>query len=554
MERRWYSSYDPGTPRVFKPEKSLPDYFKDNVIAAPNRVALSFYGYDVTYKELDEAIDRFAAGLVKIGVKKGDRVALFLPNCPQFVISAFGALRAGAIYVPMNPMFKQAELEYELNDCGAETLVVLDYLFPEIKKIQDRIKLKNKIVTSLWDYMPEEPVLPLPGEMNQEKVSFPEGIDFLELLGRSLPLNASRITDLKEDIALLQYTGGTTGLPKGAIGTHYTLAHNVVGATKWFRYTADDVHVASLPFFHVMGSIQIMGAALASGGRLVILTRFSPETMAKAVEHYRITVWVTATTMIIAMLEWPGIDKYDLSSLRICWYGGQPMPGEVLARLRQLLPDTILGEGYGLSETFSAGGAISPLHGAKPGYMGVPNISTDIRIVDLETGTKEVSPGEEGEITTRGPGQMTGYWNNPVATRETLRDGWLYTGDIGMMDEDGYVVMVGRRKELIKCSGYSVFPTEVEELLHRHPAVMEVAVIGIPDYYRGETIKAFIVLRPKYRGKCQEEEIIAWAKENMATYKRPRLVEFREELPKTSFGKILRRVLKEEEEGKLQRR
>jgi long-chain acyl-CoA synthetase len=223
------------------------------------------------------------------------------------------------------------------------------------------------------------------------------------------------------------------------------------------------------------------------------------------------------------------------------------MPSEVLKRLQQLLPNAILGEGYGLSETFSAGGAITPLHRPKPGFIGIPNISTDMKIVDLETGTKEVEPGEEGEIITKGPGQMIGYWNNPAATKETLRDGWLYTGDIGKMDEEGYVTMIGRKKELVKCSGFSVFPTEVEELLYRHPAVMEVGVIGIPDPYRGETIKAFIVLKPEYKGKIKEEEIIEWAKGNMATYKRPRIVEFRDELPKTSFGKILRRVLVEEE-------
>lgn len=547
MGKRWYSVWDPSVPKVFEPEKSLPEYLRDNVKATPDKIAISFYGYDMIYKGLDEAIDRFAVGLVDLGVKKGDRVALYMANCPQFVISTFGTLRAGGIVVPLNSMFKHAELEYELNDCGAETLVALDYLFPEVKKIRDRVRLKNIIVASLWDYMPEEPILPLPTEMEQPKVTFPEALDFLELLHKSQLQAISKITDLKEDIAILQYTGGTTGLPKGSMGTHYTLAHNVVGATKWFRYTGDDVHVAAVPFFHVLGMIQVLGKSLGSGSRLVILVRFSPETLARAIEYYKVTVWSTSASMIIAMLDWPHIHKYDLSSVRICWYGGQPMPSEVLKRLQQLLPNAILGEGYGLSETFSAGGAITPLHRPKPGFIGIPNISTDMKIVDLETGTKEVEPGEEGEIITKGPGQMIGYWNNPAATKETLRDGWLYTGDIGKMDEEGYVTMIGRKKELVKCSGFSVFPTEVEELLYRHPAVMEVGVIGIPDPYRGETIKAFIVLKPEYKGKIKEEEIIEWAKGNMATYKRPRIVEFRDELPKTSFGKILRRVLVEEE-------
>lgn len=549
MEKKWYTSWDQGTPKVFNPQKSLPEYFRDIAVTAHDKVAISFYGYDMTYKELDEAIDSFAAGLLKLGMEKGDRIALYMANCPQFVISTLGTLRAGGIVVPLNSMFKQAELEYELNDCGAAILVTLDYLFPEVDKIKDRIKLKNIIVASLWDYMPKKPVLPLPSEMKEPKKTFSETIDFLELLHESPKQVVFKTIDLK-DVAILQYTGGTTGLPKGAIGTHYTLAHNTIGSSKWFRYTGDDIHMAVVPLFHVLGLIGVLGHTLATGGRIVIMVRFTPETLAQAIEYYKATVWITSTTMVIAMLDWPNIHKYDLSSLRITWFGGQTMPGEVMRRLRQLLPNTIIGEGYGLSETFTSGGAVTPLDRPKPGFIGIPNISTDIKIVDLETGTKELEPGEEGEIITKGPGQMIGYWHNPEATNKTIRDGWFYTGDIGKMDEEGYIKIIGRTKELIKCSGYSVFPTEVEDLLYKHPGVMEVSVIGIPDSYRGETIKAFIVLKPEYRGRVSEEEIIEWAKGNMATYKRPRIVEFRDELPKSGAGKILRRVLVEEEKNK----
>jgi len=292
--------------------------------------------------------------------------------------------------------------------------------------------------------------------------------------------------------------------------------------------------------------VVCMCAPLVSGGQMVILSRFSPETVAKAIAQYKCTEFHTTTTMITALLEWPDSSRYDLSSLRVLWQGGAPLPEALFDRLKQMVPNAIFGQGYGLTETLT-GGAVTPLHRPKPGFIGIPLISTDMKIVDLETGLNELRPNEEGEIIIRGPTLMKGYWNRPEETRETLRDGWLYTGDIGKMDEEGYLAIVGRKKEMMKCSGYSVFPAEVEALLYRHPAVAEVAVIGIPDPYRGEAPKAFIVLKPEYKGNMGEEEIIEWTKDNMAAYKRPRIVEFRDGLPKSGAGKILRRILAEEE-------
>jgi acyl-CoA synthetase (AMP-forming)/AMP-acid ligase II len=549
--KRWYPLWEPRVPKIFEPQKSLPDCVRDNAIAAPDRIALSFYGYDITYKELDEAASRFASGLADSGVKKGDRVALFMQNCPQFVISYLGTLRAGVCVVTLNPMFKYAELEYELNDSRAETLVALDYLLPEVKRAGDRIKLKNIIVTSLRDYLPQKPTLPIPPEMEQPKVSFPEAQDFLELLRKSSTQFASQITNLKEDMALLQYTGGTTGLPKGAILSHYSLAHAAGASALWFGYTRDDVHIGVTPFFHVTGMIQCMCSPLVSGGQVVILARFLPESVAESIMEYKGTSWTTTTTAVIAIVDYPDIGRYNLSSLRICWYGGAPMPTAVTERLKRMVPKSILGEGYGLSESLSQGGVTTPLSHHKPGFIGIPGISVDIKIVDLETGSKEVNPGEEGEILIKGPTIMRGYWNKPEATKEALKEGWLYTGDIGKMDEEGYVAILGRKKELIKCSGYSVFPSEVEELLHRHPAVAEVAVIGIPDAYRGETPKAFIILKPDYKDKIKEEKIIEWTKDNMASYKRPRIIEFRDALPKSAAGKILKRAVVEEEKERV---
>jgi acyl-CoA synthetase (AMP-forming)/AMP-acid ligase II len=280
------------------------------------------------------------------------------------------------------------------------------------------------------------------------------------------------------------------------------------------------------------------------------LSRFDPSTAARAIEYYKCTFWVTPTTSLIAFLETPDIEKHDFSSLRCLWSGGSPISTEIQKRISHLAANAVIGEGYGLTECTSQGGFITPLFRYKPGFVGISQLS-EIKIVDLETGQKELPPGEEGEIIINGPTIMKGYWNRPEDTRDTLRDGWLYTGDIGLMDEEGYGKIVGRIKELIKCSGFSVFPSEVENLFFKHPAVAEVAVIGVPDPYRGESPKAFIVLKTEYKGKIKEEEIIAWCRENMAAYKRPRIVEFVEDLPRSAAGKILRKVLmKREEERK----
>jgi acyl-CoA synthetase (AMP-forming)/AMP-acid ligase II len=347
----------------------------------------------------------------------------------------------------------------------------------------------------------------------------------------------------------LQYTGGTTGLPKGAMVSHYTLTLASLGSHYWFHNKQDDVFLGVTPFFHIMGMVQMMCAPLLSGGKVVVLSRFLPEVVVRAIVHYKCTAWVGATTMLIALLQVPEIRKYNLGSFRYICSGGSPVTVEIQEKVKELAPHALIVDGYGLTESVSQGGAITPLGRYKPGFVGVPHLS-DIKIVDLESGLKELPPGEDGEILLKGPAIMKGYWNKPEETEKALKDGWLYTGDIGSMDEEGYLKFSGRKKELIKCSGYSVFPSEVEELFYRHPAVAEVAVIGIPDPYRGESPKAFIVLKSDYKGKVKEEEIMNWCKENMAAYKRPRLIEFRDELPKSGAGKVLRRILAGEEKNR----
>jgi acyl-CoA synthetase (AMP-forming)/AMP-acid ligase II len=546
MEKRWYKVWPVWVPKNFEVEKPTSEYIREWATYTPEKIALSFYGKDITYRELNSLIDRAAWGLVDLGVKKGDRVAIHMENCPQFVISYFATHRAGATVVPVNPMFKHAELEHEINDAGAETLIGLDTLYPEVEKARGKTPLKNVILSSLRDYLPEEPLLPLPPEAKEEKRSFPDVLDLGDLISKSQDRPVCRVADLKKELALLQYTGGTTGIPKGAMITHHTLTCVSLGTMFWYHHREDDVHLGVTPFFHTMGQQQLMCTPLVSGGRVVILARFAPEVVAQAITHYRCTYWVAATTMVIALLSLPNIRKYDFTSFRCLWSGGTPISVELQKKLKELAPNAVIGEGYGLSETISQGGCITPLHRYKPGFVGIPQLS-DIKIMDLATGTKEMGPNEEGEITIKGPAVMIGYWNKPQETKEVLRDGWLYTGDIGLMDEEGYIKFLGRKRELIKCSGYSVFPAEVEDLLYRHPAIKETSVIGINDPYRGETPKAFIILKPEYVGKVTEEAILDWCKENMAAYKRPRFVEFRAELPKTAAGKILKRVLTEEE-------
>jgi acyl-CoA synthetase (AMP-forming)/AMP-acid ligase II len=549
MENDRSKIWPPLVPRDIEAEKPVFEYFRDWAALAPDNIALRFYGRDFTYGELEDAINRFAQGLLSLGLKKGDRVALFMQNCPQFVISFFGILSAGGIVVSLNPMFKQAELEYEINDANVDILVALDSLYPQVEKIRAEITLKHVILTSLQEYLPENPVLPFAAESLEPSHSFSETIDFMHLLEKSPNEPVCNVNDLEEDVALLQYTGGTTGLPKGAMITHYNLAYACVGNVYWFRHRYDDVYLGVTPFFHIMGMTALMIAPLISGGQVVVLARFDSYVAARAIDLFKCTFWVTATTSLIAFLRMPDIEKYDFGSLRCLWSGGTPISVEIQDKIARLAPNAIIGEGYGLTESTSHGGLVTPLFRYKPGFVGISQLS-HIKIVDLETGQRGLPPGEEGEIIMKGPAIMKGYWNRPDETRKTLRDEWLYTGDIGVMDDEGYVKIVGRSKELIKCSGFSVFPTEVENLLFKHPAIAEVAVIGISDPYRGESPKAFIILKSDYMGKINEEEIVDWCKENMATYKRPRVIEFVEDLPKSAAGKILRMVLLNREQEK----
>lgn len=542
MAEKWKAFWPGWVNGDFDIKKPISEYLRDVAERNPDQIAIDYYGTRISYQTLNANIDRFAWGLVDLGVKTGDRVAIQMPNCPQYIISYFAVLRAGGVVVSMNPMFKSAELEYEIVDATPKILICSDRLYPNVAGIRSKVGLKHVIVARLDDFSPQDPCLPLPGEVIPTDTAVTDAIAFHRLMDGSPETPICRVDDPKTELALLQYTGGTTGMPKGAMITHHGLALAALGSTNWFDLTADDTCLGVTPFFHIMGMVQVMCSPLTAGAKLIVLSRFVPDTVAGAIDYHQCTAWACATTMLIALLQLADIDKYDFSSLRYVISGGAPISVEIQNRFKSLAPRAMMLEGYGLTECISQGASVTPMGGYRSGYVGVPHLN-DMKIVDAENGDDEMPPGEPGEIVLKGPCLMTGYWHQPEETQKVFRDGWFYTGDIGSVDEDGYLKLSGRNKELIKCSGFSVFPDEVESLMYRHEAVAEAAVIGVPDSYRGESPKAFVVLMPHFKGRIKENELLAWCKANMAAYKCPRYIEFIDELPKSAAGKVLRRLL-----------
>ena len=530
------------------PEISLPQMLRNAARKFPENSATVFYGARISYREMDALTDRFATALQGLGVRKGDRVAIFLPNCPQFVIGYYGALKAGAIVVACSPLYKERELEYQLNDSGAETILTLDLLYSVVGSIRGRSRLRNVISTSLLDYFP--PVLGVLARLTGKlkKISCPDTLNMKELLSRYPATPRQVDIDPKSDIALLQYTGGTTGVPKGAMITHFNMVVNAVQIAYWPPVIeGKDIHLSVLPFFHIYGMSVAMNAPIYTSTTMVLIPRFEAKTVLEAIEKYHPTVFCGVPTMYIALLNHPGLEKYALRSIRICISGAAALPAEVQKRFEEVSGGRLV-EGYGLTET-SPVTHVNPLDKKeknRPGSIGIPIEDTESKIVDIDTGAIDLPPEQIGELVIRGPQVMRGYWNKPEETERALRNGWFYTGDISKMDKDGYFYIVDRKKDMINVSGLKVWPREVEEVLYEHPAVKEAGVIGISDPYRGETVKAFVSLKDGYEGKVTQEEVIKFCKERIASYKAPQYVEFRKEMPKTAVGKILRRVLKDE--------
>ncbi len=542
MERPWFKSWPEGLPKSLDyPKVPIFTLLSNTAKKFPKKTGILFYGYKITFGELDDWSDRFANALVDMGVNKGDRVGLLLENCPQFIVSYYGVLKAGAILVPINPMFKEIEVEYELNDSEAEILITLDYLYPTVQRVEKKTGLRKVIVSSFRDYLPEKPTLPIHISMEHEKETFPGTLEFTELL-ESHKAKAPRVDiNPKEDLALLQYSSGTTGEPKGAMITHFNAVVNIVGGVEWAKVVEKDVTLSVLPLFQVLGMQQAMNCPIYLGNTTVLLSRFDLEAILKAIEMYKCTVLVNVAPIDQAIATYPYVKDYDLSSLRLCVSGGAPVPLPVFDKFKEVTGCDLV-EGYGLSETISQV-AINPIDKNRHGSIGIPVFDVDAKIVDTETGSKELAIGEEGEILFKGPQVMKGYWNQPEATRATLRDGWIYTGDIARMDENGYIYIVGRKKDMIIVSGYKVWAAEVEQILKKHPAVYQAAIVGVPDPQQGESVKAYVVLRPDYKGRTTEEKLKEWAKRKMAEYKYPKEIEFVNELPRSGSGKILKSML-----------
>jgi len=519
----------------------ITEYLKKLSLTTPEKVAISFYGQDIPYKKLWQDIIKIASNLRKIGIREGDRVVLFMQNCPQFIISFFAVLHIGGIAVPINPMLKQAELRNVLNDCNPALIISHHHLINEIPKEISKII----IVTAISDFARANSPIPIPQELEASRGPVEGALEFCTLLQHT-DSDKTSVINLFQD-ALFVYTGGTTGLPKAAVHSHYALTWGALASGIFYGFNEKDVILAVLPLFHSFGLLNVMCAPLVFGTHLVVLSRFNEETVLATISHYGITKLFTVPTMITHVLDMPTISQYNLSSLRLINHGAMPMSSSLRKKLREFFPETIIQEGYGLAEVLGYG-IVQGIPGSeKEGYIGKSTIETDIKIVDLETGTKELLPNQEGEIVVKCPTVMKCYWNKPEETAKVLKEGWLLTGDIGKMDEKGFIALVGRKKEVIKVSGFSVFHVEVEDILCKHPAIAEACVVGVSDAIRGQIPKAFIVLKPECKGKISLDEITKWLKQIMAAYKQPRILEFRDSLPKSAAGKILRRILLEEE-------
>ncbi len=540
-------SWPPGVPtEVEYPLGKVPlhEYLRMRAEEHPDKPAIIFYGRIVTYRELDESSDRLANFFSKQGVKKGDRVGLFLLNCPQYMIAHYASWKIGAVLSPCSPLFKEMELEYQLNDSGVETLVCLDILYPIVEKVLGNTSVKTVVVTNLNDFLPAEPTLPLVDQMKVQKVPIPGTYDLMDILANEDATPPQVKVDL-EDLALLQYTGGTTGLPKGAMLTHFaalfTSATAVTNGNKPFQ--PETIILVASPIFHIAGMLCAVDAPIVAGCTVVLLVMFDPETTMKAADLYKVNYWVSAVPMNLAVMNHPKVNEYDLSSIRLnmAMSFGITLTAEIAKQWSELTKGGYCFESsYGLTETHTYD-CFVPINNIKYGVCGIPGAETDIRIFDFDDHNKEMPIGEEGEIAVFTPSHFIGYWNNPEATAQTLINGWVYTGDVGKFDEEGYLAFLGRRKEMIKVSGFSVFPEEVELLLCKHPAVAQAAVIPKADAHKGEVIKAFLILKPGQTATA--DEIRSWAKENISTYKVPTIIEFTDSFPMSGAGKVLRRLL-----------
>jgi long-chain acyl-CoA synthetase len=555
-EKRWLKSYDEGVPHSLQPypEMTLVDYVDKAARENPAADMLIFKKRHMSYAEVNKLSDEFAAALHGLGIKKGDRVALVMPNCPQAIICRWGAWKVGAILVHLNPVYTEAEMEHALTDCGAETAVVLTPFYQGIKKLQSRTRVKTIIATNIKEYLPSllRVLFTLLKEKKEGHLVKIEKDDLWlqDLLKKHGGANRPDVVVRPEDPALILFSGGTTGLPKGVVGSHFSQVATGLQFQAWVKKYVEpykDVVIAVLPLFHSFGTFAVMCTSVVTNMPLALVP--NPRDLGDVIgtiQYTRPAFFVAVPALFINLMEHPKVKagKVDFRSMKTCCSGAAPLLAETKKRFEDLTGGRIL-EGYALTETTMAA-CVGPYMGKyKEGSVGLPLPDVTVRIGDIDSGEGELPPGQEGEIIFRAPNLMMGYWQKPEETQEMLHDNWLYTGDVGYMDEDGYLFITSRKKDLIKPSGFQVWPREVEEVIGAHPAVAEVCVAGIPDAKQGEAVKAWVML--KAGQSATAEELKTWCREKLVAYKVPKSFEFRDDLPKTMVGKVLRRILVEEE-------
>lgn len=552
----WLSQYpEQIRPMLQYEKKPVQSFLTEAAETYPRKIAIDFLGKEITYQELYDSALKFANYLKGLGVQKGDRVAIMLPNSPQSVISYYGVLYAGGIVVQTNPLYTERELAYQMKDSNAKVIVTLDVIYPRVEKVIKQTYIEHIIVTAIRDYLPfvKSLIYPFVQRKQYDIVADVEhgGNNhlFKRVLAEAEPEKLAIDFDFEKDIALLQYTGGTTGFPKGVMLTHKNLIANATMCDAWLYKCGkgEESVLGVLPFFHVYGMTTILILSIMQGYKMILLPKFDPETTLKTIHKKKPTFFPGAPTIYIGLLNHPHLKDYDLSSIKACLSGASPLPYEVKRDFEQVTGGKLV-EGYGLTET-------SPITHANfiwdqsmvKGSVGVPWPDTVSEIRSLKTG-QPLPPGEIGEIVVKGPQVMKGYWQREEETAEVLKDGWLHTGDLGYMDENGYFYVVDRKKDMIIAGGYNIYPREIEEVLYEHEAIQEAVVVGVPDPYRGETVKAYIVL--KENETVSKEALDKYARKYLAAYKVPKIYEFRDDLPKSAVGKILRRTLAEEERKK----
>jgi long-chain acyl-CoA synthetase len=536
-EKPWLKQYDYWvSAEINPPRQPLYQILQLAATTFPEKLATAFMGSHLTFREVRTQVDRLATSFARLGIGKGDRVGIMLPNCPQYLIAFFAIVRLGAIVTNINPIYTPREVEILAKDSGVRAIITLDQITPVVSSVKANTAIEHIITTSLQEY-----------SAGAAGAASPEGtLSFKSLIDGVNEIELPRVEiDAEEDVAVLQYTGGTTGVPKGAMLTHTNLYTNTLQSFAWnwpLTQRGDERYLLVIPYFHIYG--QTIGLLLGTwvGAMQILIPKFDVNLLIQAIKQYKPTFFPSVPTLYLSLLAHPEFKTCGIEAIRRLNTGSAPMPLEVLEQFEKQTGATIY-EGYGLSEASPTTHSTPLLAKRKIGSVGLPFPSTECKIVDLETGAREVPLGEDGELCVRGPQVMKGYWNRPDETEIALREGWLYTGDVARMDEDGFFYIVQRKKDLIIVSGFNVYPNEVEDVLFTHPAIAEAAVIGVPDEYRGEAVKAFVVL--KDGAGATTDELIEYCRTNLAKYKVPSSIVPIDKLPKSAVGKVLKRELRE---------